>query len=107
MEQLAYDNIFDAITEDKAEAADLKFRADLMLVMRQIFEDKKWTQADIMAALDIPQPRVSELARGKVDKFSADKLIGYLAKLGFQFKPSYQSSKGRSPSKVTCIVSAI
>lgn len=107
VEQLAYNNIFDAITDDNAEAADLKFRADLILVIRQIFEEKKWAQADIMTVLDIPQPRVSELVRGKVDKFSSDKLIGYLAKLGFQFKPTYQSSKGRSPSKVTCAVSTI
>lgn len=106
VEQLAYNNIFDAITEDKAEAADLKFRSDLMLVMRQIFDDRGWSQADIMAALDIPQPRVSELARGKVDKFSSDKLIGYLAKLGFQFRPTYQSAKGRHVSTVKCAVSA-
>lgn len=107
LEQLSYNNIFDAITDDKAEAADLKFRSDLMLVMRQIFEDREWSQADIMAVLDIPQPRVSELARGKVDKFSSDKLIGYLAKLGFQFKPTYQSSKGHRASTVKCAVSAV
>lgn len=107
MEQLAYNNIFDAITEDKAEAADLKFRSDLMLVMRQIFEDRGLSQADIMDVLGIPQPRVSELVRGKVDKFSSDKLIGYLAKLGFQFKPTYQSSKAHRTSKVKCAVSAV
>ncbi len=107
VEQLAYNNIFDAITEDKAEAADLKFRSDLMLVMRQIFEDRGLSQADIMDVLGIPQPRVSELVRGKVDKFSSDKLIGYLAKLGFQFKPTYQSSNAHRSSRVRCAVSAV
>ena len=37
----------------------------------------------------------------KVDKFSSDKLIGFLAKLGFRFKPIYQSAKGNK-SPVQC-----
>ena len=71
MTQLTYTNIFDAITEDSSEAVDLAFRADLMLVMRKIFETKGWETADIMKALDIPQPRVSELVTGKAAKVSS------------------------------------
>lgn len=103
MAELTYTNIFDAITEDKAEAADLQFRADLMLVMRDIFEAKGWNPDQIGKALEIKQPRVSELMRGKVDKFSSDKLIGFLAKLGFRFKPVYQKVKGKK-SPVQCQV---
>lgn len=103
MSVLTYTNIFDAITEDKAEAADLQFRADLMLVMRDIFEARGWSQEEIGSALGVKQPRVSELMRGKVDKFSSDKLIGFLAKLGFRFKPIYQPAKGNK-SPVQCQV---
>ena len=92
MTQLTYSNIFDAITNDPIEAADLEFRADLMLVMRKFFEHKGWVQADIMQVLGISQPRASELAGGKVDKFSSDKLIGFIAKLGFKFKPQFNSN---------------
>lgn len=106
MTKLVYSNIFDAIVGDKSEAADLEFRADLMLVMRKIFESKKWGQSDIMQALDIPQPRASELAKGKVDKFSSDKLIGYLAKLGFRFKPTYKAVK-RNKSPIQCAVHCV
>ncbi len=103
MTQLTYTNIFDAITDDKAEAADLQFRADLMLVMRDIFEANDWKNADIADALKLSQPRVSELTTGKVDKFSSDKLIGFLAKLGFRFKPSYAPTE-HAESPVTCRV---
>lgn len=92
MTQLSFDNIFSAITDEKQESADLKFRADLMLVMRDIFEFKGWKQSDVVSFLDIPQSRASELMRGKVDKFSSDKLIGFLAKLGFQFRPKFFAS---------------
>ena len=36
MTQLTYTNIFDVLTDDEGEAADLEFRADLLLVIRQI-----------------------------------------------------------------------
>jgi predicted XRE-type DNA-binding protein len=104
MEKLGYDSIFDAITEDAHEAADLQFRADLMLVLRGIFERRRWSQRDVMAVLDIPQPRVSDLVRGKVDKVSADKLIGYLAKLGVRFKPRLSTASHHKPGMIHCDV---
>ncbi|TPK57249.1 XRE family transcriptional regulator [Mesorhizobium sp. B2-4-19] len=99
MTQLSYDNIFDAIADDADEAADLQFRADLMITLRKLFEDRGWKQADIASALGITQPRVSEIIRGKVHLFSADKLIGFLAKLNLRLKPSLDANH-----KVICEV---
>lgn len=93
MERLAYDNIFESITDDPIEAADLRFRSDLVSTIVDIVQDRKWSQADVAKALDIPQPRVSELLRGKIQLFSADRLIGYAARLGVRFKPSYEDHK--------------
>lgn len=98
-EQLTYSNIFDAIFEDESEAADMQFRSDLMIVIRQIVEHKGYSSKDLESRLGVPQPRVSELLNGKVEKCSADKLITYLAKLGFRFKPTY-SSGNQAPLKV-------
>ena len=105
MEQLKYANIFDAITDDAEEAADLQFRADLMLVLREHFRSKAATQAEIGARLGIPQPRVSELMGGKIDKFSSDKLIGFLAKLGFRLRPVTVPATKTKPMQVKCNVS--
>jgi hypothetical protein len=33
---LEYNNIFDAITEDKAQASDLQTRSDLMIAIRPV-----------------------------------------------------------------------
>ncbi|CDN52955.1 Hypothetical protein RG1141_CH05940 [Neorhizobium galegae bv. officinalis bv. officinalis str. HAMBI 1141] len=101
MERLVFENIFDVVTEDPIEAADLRFRSDLLTTLVAIFEDRKWKQADIAEALDVSQPRVSELMRGKIQLFSADKLIGYLAKLGVRLKPSFSAEH-----KVICEVVA-
>lgn len=105
MEQLKYSNIFDAITDDPVEAADLKFRADLMLLLREYFRAQKATPADICQRLGVPQPRVSELLNGKIDKFSADKLIGFAAKLGIRFYPSVVKASRGKPMKIKCDVS--
>lgn len=92
MERLEYDNIFDVVAENSAEAADLQFRADLMLTLRKLLEERKLRQAEIAEALGVSQPRVSELMRGKIDLFSADKLIGFLARLDVRLRPSVDAS---------------
>lgn len=103
--KLRYENIFEAITDNAEEAADMQFRADLMLVLRDYFREQEASQARIGQLLRIPQPRVSELMTGKVDKFSSDKLIGFLAKIGIRFKPAtVQATRGR-PLRVKCDVS--
>ena len=93
MAKLSYTNIFDAVTDDPGESADLEFRSDMMVLLRQLFESKGWDQAAVMEALDIPQPRVSELVTGKINKISSDKLITYLAKLGYVLKPTYKEGR--------------
>lgn len=106
MPQLEFDNIFDLIAEDPNDAADMKFRADLLLAMRDMFEQQRWGQTEVMDALSLSQPRASELMRGKVDKFSSDKLIGFLDKLGFRLRPQFVPSK-RAKKKLACNVELV
>jgi len=73
------------------------FRADLMLMLRDYFRDQEMTQTQIRKALNIPQPRVRELMTGKVDGFSADKLIGFLARVGIRLKPAPVHATRRRP----------
>jgi len=102
MKRLSYSNIFEAIADNADEAADLAFRADLMLVLRDYFAGA--TQAEIGKTLGIPQPRVSELSSGKVDKFSADKLIGFLAKVGIRLRLKTVPRTRGGAMKVKCNV---
>lgn len=99
MEKLSFHNIFEAIVDDPKEAVDLKFRADMMLKLRQYFESNKLNQAQISELLDVPQPRVSELMRGRLDKFSSDKLIKYAAAAGFSTKPKFVKKDENKPVK--------
>lgn len=103
--KLQYANIFEAIADNAQDAADLQFRADLLLVLRDFFREQAASQAKIGRMLGIPQPRVSELMRGKVDKFSSDKLIGFLARVGIRFKPATVQGTRGGALRVKCDVS--
>lgn len=98
---LEYSNIFDAITEDKAEASELQTRSDLMIVIRDIIKDKQWDQKQAAEAMGITQPRVSDLVNGRIEKFSIDKLMNCLYKIGFRFQPKF--SDGQLSMKVQSV----
>ena len=67
---------------DPAEAAVLQMRANLMSDLRLYIEKQKLTQAEAAKRLGIAQSRVSDLVRGKWDKFSLEMLITLEARLG-------------------------
>lgn len=90
---LEYTNIFDAITQDAAEASELQTRSDLMIAIRDIVNAKGWDQKQAAAAMGITQPRVSDLVNGRIEKFSIDKLMTCLYKIGFRFKPQFENGQ--------------
>jgi predicted XRE-type DNA-binding protein len=67
---------------DPAEAAVLQMRANLMSDLRLYIEKHRLTQSEAAKRLGIAQSRVSNLVRGKWDKFSLEMLITFEARLG-------------------------
>ncbi len=67
---------------DPAEAAVLQMRSNLMSDLRLYIEEHKLTQLEAAKRLGIAQSRVSDLVRGKWDKFSLEMLIALEARLG-------------------------
>ena len=68
-------NVFTDLGFPPEEAAILAMRADLMAQLRLTVEKRNWTQVEAAKALGISQSRVSDLMRGKWDKFSLDMLV--------------------------------
>ena len=73
-------NVFTDLGFPPEEAAILAMRADLMAQLRLTVEKRNWTQVEAAKVLGISQSRVSDLMRGKWDKFSLDMLIEIAAK---------------------------
>lgn len=75
-------NVFVDLGFDPAEAAVLQIRSNLMSDLRLYIEKHKLTQSEAAKRLGIAQSRVSDLVRGKWDKFSLEMLITLEARLG-------------------------
>ena len=75
-------NVFVDLGFDPSEAAVLQMRANLMSDLRLYIEKHKLTQSEAAKRLGIAQSRVSDLVRGKWEKFSLEMLIMLEARLG-------------------------
>jgi predicted XRE-type DNA-binding protein len=88
----ASENLYRDLGFSSEEAENLRARADLMIRLTEIIEDRCLTQAAAAKLLGVTQPRISDLMRGKIDRFSIDSLIEMLGHAGvrvrFVLKPA-------------------
>ena len=75
-------NVFLDLGFEPAEAAVLQMRATLMSDLRTYVESEGLTQAEASERLGVAQSRVSDLVRGKWDRFSLEMLITLEARIG-------------------------
>ena len=85
-------NVLDELDLDEQELLELKLKADLHQDILKLIKKKKITPRQLEKLFDIPQPRVSELLRGKLSLLSVSKLLYYAHLLGahasVKLKPS-------------------
>jgi len=77
-----YRNVFEALEDNPAMAQNLKIRSELMIALRQYIEDAELGQKEAAGVFGVHQPRISDLMRGKIDKFTIDRLVNMLARIG-------------------------
>jgi predicted XRE-type DNA-binding protein len=75
-------NVFCDLGFSREEAENLKIRTDLMIRLSQLIEGRGLTQAQAAILLGVTQPRISDLVRGKIDRFSIDTLVAMLGQAG-------------------------
>jgi len=64
------------------EAAVMLLRCEIAEALRTWMTREELTQVQAAKRLGVVQPRISEIARNKVDKLSLDYLVGLCAKAG-------------------------
>src|ERR1700681_4695710 len=67
-----YASVWDAIADTPEEAANLRARAELMQKIAALLKKRKWTQAKAASRCGVTQPRINDLLRGRVSRFSLD-----------------------------------
>ncbi|HEX4650624.1 MAG TPA: XRE family transcriptional regulator [Granulicella sp.] len=77
-----YTSVWDAIADTPEEAANLRARAELMHKIEAIVKESGWTQTEAAQRCGVTQPRMNDLLRGRVSRFSLDALVNIATALG-------------------------
>jgi predicted XRE-type DNA-binding protein len=71
----AFASVWDALEDSPAEAANMRLRSELMIAVKQAVTAWNVSQATAARRLDVTQPRLNDLLRGRINNFSLDALI--------------------------------
>lgn len=77
-----FSNVWDALADTPAQAANLALRSDLLRDLQALIEASAWTQAEAARRCGLTQPRINDLVRGRISKFSLDALVNIAGALG-------------------------
>ena len=77
-------NVFADLGFPQGEAENLRIRADMMSALIEFVRKNKLTQSRAAKALGVTQPRISDLIRGQIHRFSIDNLVTLLAAAGLR-----------------------
>jgi predicted XRE-type DNA-binding protein len=64
-----------------------------MIELSELIQNKAWTQAKAAQLMGVSQPRISDLVRGKIDRFSIDSLIAMLGSAGVRVRITTTASR--------------
>ena len=84
MKKKTYTSVWDAIEATPEAAASMRVRAELIIAVQRYVEASGETQAQAAKHLGLTQPRLNDLLRGRIEKFSLDALVNMLARAGKQ-----------------------
>jgi len=75
-------NVFTDLGFSPTEARNLRMRSQMMIALRKFIDREGLTQAEAAKRLNVTQPRISDLTRGKISRFSLDTLVNMLTGAG-------------------------
>ncbi len=86
------DNVFRDIGFAEDEAQNLLLRTDLMIAIERYIRKSGLSQTEAAKKLAITQPRLSDLFRHRIERFSLDALVILAAKAGLSVRLSVKKA---------------
>lgn len=77
-----FSSVWDALADTPEQAANLRARAELMRQIAAIIEGNEWKQSQAAIHCGVTQPRINDLLRGRVSRFSLDALVNIATAIG-------------------------
>ena len=85
-------SVWDAIADTPGQAANLRARAELMRQVADLVKKQGWTQTEAAQHCGVTQPRINDLLRGRVSRFSLDALVNIGAALGCRVRVDLEAA---------------
>ncbi len=77
-----FESVWDALEDTPTEAENMKLRSRLMIAIREPVSAWGVAQAEAARRLGVTRPRLNDLLRGRVGKFSLDAFVALAARAG-------------------------
>jgi len=86
MSNETFNSVWEAIEDTPVEAENMRLRSALMMALEQHIRAQGWTQVEAAKKLNVTQPRISDLLRGKINLFALDTLVNMATDAGLHIK---------------------
>ena len=90
-------NSFELISTAPVKFNTWSIKSKLIIIIRKLMIDNKWSQSEAAEKLGISQPRVSNMLNGKLDKFSVDTLLEMVFKMGYKLDMDFTPLNTEAP----------
>ncbi len=94
-----YASVWDAIADTPHEAANLRIRAALIADISRFVQNGGWTQTEAATRCGVTQPRINDLLRGRISRFSIDALVNIAASLGRVARVELEPSRSKQVAR--------
>ncbi|WP_455927057.1 helix-turn-helix domain-containing protein [Pseudomonas capeferrum] len=90
-------NLFELFTDDPVEFNMKHLKTQLFMVLIALIRQKGWNQATAAHELSITKPRMSNLFKGYLEKFSIDALLQMLVRIGYKVDADFDPENSARP----------
>ncbi|MEY3251618.1 MAG: hypothetical protein RL227_591 [Pseudomonadota bacterium] len=88
----SFTSVWDALADTPEQAANLRARSALMRQITAIVNESNWTQTEAAQRCGVTQPRINDLLRGRVSRFSLDALVNIATAMGREVRFELQAA---------------
>ena len=99
-------SVWDALEDRPAEAANMRLRSELMIAIRQAVAQWSTTQAAAAGRLEVTQPRLNDLLRGRINNFSLDALTVLAARAGVEVRMQIERVPALERTPTACVAAS-
>ena len=87
-----FTSVFDALADTPQEAANMRARAELAQALAALVRAQGWTQAEAAQRCGVTQPRMNDLLRGRISRFSLDALVNMAVSSGQRVRVALEAA---------------